>query len=81
MCDSNIIETLHEIFTDVFGLDDIVLTAETSAKDIENWDSVNHVLLITAIEKKWGIRFSSREMAGFKNVGDMIGLLSQKLSQ
>ena len=71
-------ETLQEVFADVFGLDAVALTTETSAKDIENWDSVNHVMLITAVEKKFSIRFKSREIAKFNRVGDIVDAVEKQ---
>ena len=77
MSTPTIMETLQEVFADVFGLDEVVLTAETSAKDIADWDSVNHVMLITAVEKKFSIRFKSREIAKFNCVGDIIDAIEK----
>jgi acyl carrier protein len=49
----------------------IQLKMETSAKEVKNWDSLNHILIITAVEKHFGIRFNFAELQKFKNVGQM----------
>lgn len=66
-----IIEKLHPIFREILENDDIVLTEETAARDIDEWDSLNHIQLIVAIEKNFGIQFSSSEIQSWKNVGEM----------
>lgn len=62
---------LTEVFRNVFDDDDIVLTANTSAKDIEDWDSLEHINLIAAVEKEFKMRFTVKEVSGMKNVGEM----------
>ena len=62
---------LAAIFQDVFGREGIVISADTSAKDVEGWDSVAHMKLILAIEKHFGIKLKLREIVRFKKVGDM----------
>lgn len=66
-----IIEKLHPIFREILENDDIVLTEETAARDIDEWDSLNHIQLIVAIEKNFGIQFSSSEIQSWNNVGEM----------
>ena len=67
-----IFDKMEEIFTDIMDLKDIKLNDETSADDIEEWDSLSHIQIIVAIEKAFGIKFSSQEMITWKNVGDMV---------
>ena len=64
-------ERLTEIFRDVFDDDSIVLTPETTAADIEDWDSLEHINLIAAVEKAFKMRFTVKEVAGMKCVGEM----------
>ena len=66
-----------QIFRDVF--DDEILEVEntTNSEDIEEWDSLNHILLVIAIEKAFNIRFKTGEIQSLKNVGEMIDLLSE----
>ena len=67
------------IFRDVLDNEDIVLHAETTADDIEEWDSLTHIQLIVAIEKHFKIRFTTAEITSFKNVGEMCEAISKKL--
>lgn len=64
-------ERLTQVFRDVFDDDDIVLTDATSAKDIEDWDSLEHINLIAAVERTFKMRFTMKEVSGMKNVGEM----------
>lgn len=66
-----VFERLNEIFSDVFD-DEITLSDQTSADDIEEWDSLEHINLMVAIESEFQIKFSMKEVNGFKNVGDMV---------
>ena len=75
---SNVLEQLSDVFRDVFDDEDLVITRSTSATDIENWDSLTHVTLIIATEKRFGIRFSSTEVAGLQNVGELVDLIEKK---
>jgi acyl carrier protein len=75
-----IFSKLNEIFTDVLDLEDEVkLTDETSANDIEEWDSLSHIQLIVAIEKSFGIKFTSLEIMKWRNVGEMVNSMEEKL--
>ena len=72
-------ERLTEIFRDVFDDDSIVLTPDnTSAKDIEDWDSLEHINLIAAVEKEFKMRFQMKEVSGMKNVGEMAEIVPVK---
>ncbi|MBO5594789.1 MAG: acyl carrier protein [Prevotella sp.] len=75
-----IFSKLNEIFIDVLDLeDDIELTDETSANDIEEWDSLSHIQLIVAIEKAFDIKFTSLEIMKWRNVGEMVSSMEEKL--
>ena len=69
---------LTEVFQDVFDDDDIVLTDATSAKDIEDWDSLEHINLIAAVERAFRMRFTVREVSGMKNVGEMAQIIKDR---
>lgn len=69
---------LTEVFQDVFDDDSIELTDATSAKDIEDWDSLEHINLIAAVEKAFRMRFTMREVSGMKNVGEMLDILMER---
>ena len=73
-----IFEKLNEIFTDVLDLDECNLTDETSADDIEEWDSLAQIQLVVSIEKTFGIKFTSSEMMAWKNVGEIVDTILSK---
>ena len=69
---------LNEIFADLFDDDTIVLTPETTADHIEQWDSVSHITLIVAIESRFGIKFKTAELEGLRNVGHLVQMIDRK---
>ncbi len=71
---------LNEVFQDVFDDQDITVHDETTATDIEDWDSLEHINLIVAIEKKFGMHFSMGEVTGLKNVGEMVDVIQKRLA-
>jgi acyl carrier protein len=72
---------LTEILTQLGPIFRNVLSLETTASDIEDWDSLAHIQLVVAIEKHFNIRFLSTEIMGFQNVGDTCRAIQQKLSR
>jgi acyl carrier protein len=66
------------IFRDIFQDKSLSIHTETSAKDIEGWDSLAHITLIVAIEKKFGIKFKLAELQEIRNVGDILALVKTK---
>ena len=60
-------------------LDDLLLTDETTADDVEEWDSLSHVQLVAAMEEAFGIEFKSREILSWENIGDLIDSIEKKL--
>ena len=77
----NIYEELNPIFRRVFDDDEITLRAETSANDIEGWDSLSHTTLVVAIEKHFQVKFSTGEILRWKNVGQMAVSIAEKIEQ
>lgn len=75
----DIIERLNEVFQDVFDDEDIIVDEETTADDIEDWDSIEHINLISAVESEFGIRFTMGEVSGMKNVGEMISIIEARM--
>lgn len=75
---NQILEEVQEIFRDVLDNEEIVLASETVADDIEEWDSLSHIQLIVAIEKHFKVKFSSKEILSWKNVGEMVDALAAK---
>lgn len=76
---SELIEKLTPIFHEVFSDNTIVLRDDMIAADVENWDSLTHMLMITKVEEAFGIRFKLRELNKLKNVGDLCNTIAEKL--
>jgi acyl carrier protein len=74
----DILKKVNEVFIDVLEDDTIVLSYETTAGDVEEWDSLNHIHLVAAVEKALKIRFTSHEIQSWKNIGDMIDSIVAK---
>jgi acyl carrier protein len=68
------------IFRDVLNKEDIHLKYETTAKDVEGWDSLSHIELVVAVEKHFKIKFNFTELQKFKNVGEMCDNIVAKLA-
>lgn len=79
MSREEIYEQLNEVFQDVFDDEDITVNDETTADDIEDWDSLEHINLIVAVEKKFGIKFNMGEVNKFKNVGEMVDTIMTRI--
>lgn len=71
---------LNEVFQDVFEDDDLQIEPTTSAKDIQEWDSLMHVSLVLAVESRFGVRFTSTEVAALRDVSELIGLVESRLA-
>ena len=67
------------VFREVLGSNSIVLGENTTADEVEEWDSLTHIQLVVAVEKKFRIRFSSREIRGWKNVGELLDTIVTKI--
>ncbi len=78
MTEEKIYERLNVVFRDVFDDDDITVTAATTADDIEDWDSIEHINLVGAVEDEFGLRFKMGEVSGMKNVGEMVAIISKR---
>lgn len=72
------INKLQDIFREVFADDQLVLTPELSAKDVEGWDSFNHINLVVAIETEYGVQFATQEIAALNDVDGMVKLMRSK---
>lgn len=72
-------EKLNEVFGEVFDDDSIRVTDETTAADIEDWDSLAHMTLVSSVEEAFDIEFSLGEINGFKNVGEMMDVIEKRL--
>ena len=76
-----IIDQVTEIFRDILEGEELKLNDETTAGDVEGWDSLTHIQLVVALEKKFKIRFNSKEIQSWENVGEMINSIQQKTKQ
>lgn len=74
-----ILARVQEVFREELELDDLELTDETTADDVEEWDSLSHVQLVVALEKTFGIKFTSREILSWDNVGDLVDCIEKKI--
>ena len=75
---SEILLKVNDVFKDVFDNDNLIIDRNTNSDKIEDWDSLNHIILIVEIEKKLSIRFNSGEISTFKNVGEMCDAILKK---
>jgi acyl carrier protein len=78
---SNTLTELQDVFRQVFDDEDIELTDSTTADDIDGWDSMMHINLIIAIEKRFGVKFAAAEIASMKAEGQNLGGLVQLLEK
>jgi acyl carrier protein len=75
---NSILDELQDICREVFEDPTLVLTPETTAKDVPNWDSFNHLNVVVAAEQRFGIRFRTSEVESLRNVGDFIDVIRTK---
>ncbi|MBL0048645.1 MAG: acyl carrier protein [Bacteroidetes bacterium] len=75
---SEMLAQVNGIFIDILDNEEIVLTEQTAANDVEEWDSLTHIQLVVAVEKQFKIRFTSKEIQSWNNVGDMLTCLQEK---
>ena len=78
MSEQEIYDRLNEVFRDVFDDDEITVNEDTTAEDIEDWDSLEHINLISAVEDEFGIRFKMGEVSSMKNVGEMVEIIKSR---
>jgi acyl carrier protein len=80
MRDDKAVYELTEIFREVFLRDDLVLKPDFTAKDIDGWDSFKHIEIIIAVEERFGIKMTTRELDNLRSVGDLINVIGIKAS-
>ena len=78
MTREEVFERLNTIFREVFDDEDIVVTDETTSDDIEDWDSLEHINLVSAVEQEFDIKFSMGQVVTMKNVGEMVDIILAK---
>ncbi len=79
MTREEIFNSVQVIFRDIFDEDDLIISDSTNADEIEEWDSLNHINLVCAIELEFKIKFALGELVTLKDVGAMIDLMIEKL--
>lgn len=75
-----VVQQFNEIFIEILDEPDMKLTTQTTADDVDEWDSLTHILLVVAIEKHFKVKFTSMELDKFSNVGEMSESVLQKLN-
>jgi acyl carrier protein len=78
---NEILDRLQPIFREVLENSDLVITTSSSAKNVEGWDSLAHINLVSVIEQEFKIRFALGELETLNNVGDMIELMQKKMKR
>jgi acyl carrier protein len=79
MTKQEVMNRLQEVFRDVFDDDTIEINENTTANDIEDWDSLEHITLIGAVEKTFKMRFKMKEVSSMKNVGEMAEIILERI--
>ena len=74
-----VFEQLNEVFRDIFDDESITVDENTTADDIEGWDSLEHINLIAAVETEFGVRFSMGQVVSMKNVGEMVDIIMSQM--
>ena len=74
-------ERMNKVFCDIFDDEDIVVTDTTTADDIEDWDSLEHINLIVAMEDEFGMKFTMGEVTGMKNVGEAVSIVMDRATK
>ncbi len=75
-----ILRDLNEVFRDVFDDESITVDEETTAEDVDGWDSLEHINLIAAVEQEFGVKFSMGQVVSMKNVGEMMDIIEAQVS-
>ena len=74
-----ILKQVQEIFRDQLDDEHLVLESETTAMDVDEWDSLNHLILIVGIEKHFNLKFTSKEIISFTSIGDIVNCIEGKI--
>ena len=79
MTRQEILDKLADIIRDIFDDDELDITEETTAADVEDWDSLEQINILVATERAFSVKFSVSEVEGLRNVGEMVDLIASKL--
>lgn len=80
MNQQEVLEKVNVIFKRIFENDNLSIDMTTTADDVEEWDSLNHTLMIVEVEKFFNLKFKLKEVLGFQNVGDMVNTIVTRLT-
>ena len=75
----NILEQLQSVFRDVFDDETIILTEETTSRDIEDWDSLSQINIIVACEEEFGVKFKIDDVVKLDSVGTIVNMIEEKM--
>ncbi|OUR98837.1 acyl carrier protein [Halobacteriovorax marinus] len=78
MSKQEVMDELQELFRDIFDDEDLILSEGTNSNEVEEWDSLNHINLVIAIERKFNIKFALGEIQSLKDVGEMVDMMIAK---
>jgi len=78
MTNTAILDEVNSLVREVFQRDDITLTQESTAADVDGWDSFRHIEIMLAVELRFAIRFTSRELDEMQTIGDLVGAISRR---
>ena len=81
MNNEQIFEKVNQVFRTIFKDDGILVTRDTTAKDIAGWDSITHLDIITGMEEAFQVEITGFEVMNLNNVGDLLDLIAQKMSE
>lgn len=79
MSREEVLERLQPVFRDVFDDDGITVTGETTAADVDGWDSLEHINLVNAVEQEFGMKFDMGQILTMKNVGEMADIIMSRI--
>lgn len=77
---NDILAKLQDIFRDVLDNEEIVLTGETSADDIDEWDSLTHVQIVHEVESEFGVKFTAYEITSWIDIEELVDCIAKKLA-
>ena len=78
---SDILARLQDVFQEVFDDDEIVISDDMTADDLEEWDSVMHITLVVAVENEFGMQLNAAEVGKLENVGQMVNILVERATR
>ncbi len=81
MEDQEILEQVNKLFTKILKKPNVVLTYETTAADVDGWDSLTHMMLIDSVEKHFAIKLKLMEVMKLNNVGDLVAIVKLKTTK